>query len=225
MGKPGRKKKAKPGGKRRHGGGGGSGRHGARPPSGFGPDLEGSDSDEGGVLRIGGVVVRIDASGTGTAHLSGRPRPQRRRGSSGSRAVSPSRRAATGGFSSGSHGDESSGAGSSGSGGDSEEEEEEEEQAEAELAMTDYLANLAAAEAAGDADGPPDGGAGQEPRPSGSSGSQADGEGEGGSAAKRRRRDALAEREVMRRFSAFDVGDEGPVADLGWPGARLTGAG
>lgn len=129
-----------------------------------------SDSDEDGLLHIGGVVVRVDAAGTGRASLVAPPsagaqnrRQQRRRGG-----------------------------GRGGGGGGSPGGEGREEMQESDPAVRDYLANIAAAEAAeaaAAAEGE-ESGEGAEVA-SGTSGSQADTEGDrrsrAGSAAKRRR--------------------------------------
>lgn len=221
MGKSGRHKKGKQGhtGKRRHSTGGGWA--GGRPPRQQ-ATFEASDSDSG-VLHIGGVVVRVDSAGGGTASLqpggvSNRHRRQRRRGSTGSlpgpaRAHQLAMQPRLGASGSGSSSNGSSGGGSSSS----------RELDERDAAVQDYLANLVAAEAA-EAEAAEKEGGGDGARASGSSGSQADSEGDRragsgpGSAAKRRRR-AYEEVQVLRRFSQFDMEDEGPVTGLGWPGA------
>ncbi|KAL4436842.1 hypothetical protein ABPG75_003981 [Micractinium tetrahymenae] len=210
MGKSGRHKRAKPGhaahqggSKRRHPGGGGR-RHGA---GGWAPAAESDDDGPGGTLHIGGVVVRVDAVGNGIAQTAGAvplgQRRQRRRGSAGSLLPPPPplRRR---------HSSSSGGTSASGDGSSS----EEEEGRVGDEAMEDYIANLGAGASEGSGHSS-DGGA------SHSSGSQADVEGAhsggGGSVAKRRRQ-AYEQYEVLRRFSGFEMGDEGPPEGLGWPG-------
>lgn len=208
MGKSGRHKKGmaghggggRGGGKRRHSG---SSRPTPRQHVSAGAfDALASDSDgEDGVLHIGGVRVRVDAAGRGTASLgggSGALRRQRRRGSSGS--LPTAAQPPLGASASSGEDDSSSGEGHMG-----------------DAALEDYLENLARSQGADAA--ATSGGA--------SSGSEADSEGElrhapgsaPGSAAKRRRR-AYEEAAVLRHFAEFDMADEGPVAGLGWTGAR-----
>lgn len=212
MGKSGRHKRGKPG----HGGtpGGGKRRYPSasggrrRGDSSWTPDIESDDDGPGGTLRIGGVVVRVDAAGNGIAHALG-PAPaghwrQRRRGSAGSLFPPPAR-----------HQPSSSGSGTSE--GEDGGESEEAGGRSGDEAMQDYIANLGA----GGSDSGRSGEHSSDGTASHSSGSQADVEGErsagGGSAAKRRRQ-AYAQYEVLRRFSGFEMGDEGPPEDLGWPG-------
>ncbi len=206
MGKSGRHKRGKPGhgghqgGSKRQYPGGGRRRGGG---SGRGPEIVSDDDGPGGTLHIGGVVVRVDGAGNGVAQLAGH-RQQRRRGSAGSllAPMPPLRRqsCSSASYASGS-GDGSSSDGKEGRLGDE--------------AMEDYLANLGAGSSGHSSDG----------TASHSSGSQADVEGARsagtGSAAKRRRQ-AYEQYEVLRRFSGFEMGDEGPPENLGWPGEELN---
>ncbi|KAI3425887.1 hypothetical protein D9Q98_007860 [Chlorella vulgaris] len=208
MGKSGRHKKGKQGHQQAASKLSGSGRRTPRAPP---PDFDAqNDSDEGGgTLHIGGMVIRVDGSGGGggirTATQSTARR--RRRGSAGG----PQRGSDFGNDSS-SNGDDI----------------DLDERAQA---IQEYLADLER-EGEGDA---ADGGAGMQQQQqqqqqrqghnSDSSGSHADVEGAsvssggGGSAAKRRRRQyqQYSSAVLMHRFCAFDMLDEGPVADLGWP--------
>ena len=89
-----------------------------------------------------------------------------------------------------------------GKGGEEGEGEEEQEE-DSEAALEDYLANL---------------GAGSGSEGEGSKGEEEGGEGAGGSAGRQRRQRQLRQRqyEVLRRFSTFDMGDEGPVGSRAW---------
>ena len=153
-----------------------------------------SDSDDDGVLHIGGVRIRVDASGTGTLRSSSRQpqlsRRQRRRGSAGSLPAGQRRVSGPSGGSS------SGGDGSSGCVTGSSSEEEQGDQA-----MRDYVANLAAEDAA-----------------EGAEASAEEAGAAGGSAAKRARRQYRQQYEALRRFSRGRMEDEGPVEGLGWPG-------
>ena len=126
-------------------------------------------SEEDGLLHIGGVVVRVDAAGGGTASIPLQQQQQQQRQGGGG-GVRRQRRRSGGGPPQPQRAPSSCGGSSS----DGDEEMDEREQA-----VQDYLANLAAGEA-------------EEGEESGSSGIEADTEGDQrsgpGSAAKRRRR-------------------------------------
>ena len=134
------------------------------------------ESEEDGLLHIGGVVVRVDAAGGGTASIPLQQQQQQQQGGGGGGSSSARRQRRRSG--SGPPPQRPQHAGSSGAGSSSDGDEEMDER---EQAIQDYLANLAAGEAEGE----------EEEGGSGSSGSEADTEGDRhsgpGSAAKRRR--------------------------------------
>lgn len=210
MGKSGRHKRGKPGhgghqggSKRRHLGGGGR----RRTSSGWGPEIESDDDGPGGTLHIGGVVVRVDSAGNGIAQTlgSGHQR-QRRRGSAGSMLAPPPPLRRQSGSSTSGTSDSEDGSSS-----------DDEEARHADEAMEDYIANLGA----GGSDDSGRSGPSSDSAASHSSGSQADVEearSAGAGSAAKRRRQAYAQYEMLRRFSGFEMGDEGPPEDLRWPG-------
>lgn len=133
------------------------------------------ESEEDGLLHIGGVVVRVDAAGGGTASIPIHQQ-QQQQGSGGVDSSSARRQRRRSGSGPPPQRQQHAGSGGGGSSSNGDEEMDEREQA-----IQDYLANLAAGEAEGE----------EEEGGSGSSGSEADTEGDRhsgpGSAAKRRR--------------------------------------
>lgn len=100
---------------------------------------------------------------------------------------------------------------------------DDEEARHADEAMEDYIANLGA----GGSDDSGRSGPSSDSAASHSSGSQADVEearSAGAGSAAKRRRQAYAQYEMLRRFSGFEMGDEGPPEDLRWPGEQAAGA-